>query len=109
MLGFGGHFLTKGRRYSVTFQLLRGTRVTYRRNEDHDQAATVHTADHHNEETTLIIGVLTFAGVGWRTNGDALLANTAAAQARARQQAGREELAHEHATTRNAVTTPAAA
>ncbi|GAB4105111.1 hypothetical protein GCM10028790_41300 [Micromonospora taraxaci] len=36
MLGFGGHFLTKARRYSVTFGLLRDTRATYRRAEgDH--------------------------------------------------------------------------
>jgi hypothetical protein len=27
MLGFGGHFLTKGRRYSITFALLRGQRI----------------------------------------------------------------------------------
>ena len=33
MLGFGGHFLTKARRYSVTFGLLRDTRATYRRTE----------------------------------------------------------------------------
>ncbi|MET8350914.1 replication initiator [Micromonospora sp. NPDC005206] len=102
MLGFGGHFLTKARRYSVTFQLLRDTRVTYRRNDDQDQAdeqpGTVRAVD-HPDDTTLIVGTLTFAGVGWHTTGDALLANTAAAMARARQAAGREELAHELGTT----------
>jgi hypothetical protein len=101
MLGFGGHFLTKARRYSVTFQLLRDTRVVYRRHEDQDQATapgTVRAVD-HVEETTLIVGTLTFAGAGWHTGGDALLANTAAALARERQAAGREELAHEHGTT----------
>ena len=88
MLGFGGHFLTKARRYSITFQLLRDTRVTYRRAE-HDQAdadtGTIRTADHLDEETTLIVGTLTFAGAGWHTTGDALLANTAAALARSRR------------------------
>ena len=34
MLGFGGHFLTKARRYSVTFTALRQARVTYRRHHD---------------------------------------------------------------------------
>jgi hypothetical protein len=34
MLGFGGHFLTKARRYSLTFRLLRDSRTTYRRTED---------------------------------------------------------------------------
>ena len=97
MLGFGGHFLTKARRYSVTFQLLRDTRVTYRRHEHQEQKAG-HTRTDHTEETTLIIGTLTFAGTGWKTTGDALLANTAAALARARQTTGREELAHELST-----------
>jgi hypothetical protein len=100
MLGFGGHFLTKARHYSVTFTRLRDTRITYRRGQerDHDQAA-IRTADHLGEETTLTVGVLTFAGVGWHTTGDALLANTAAALARERRQAGHEELAHELGTT----------
>jgi len=100
MLGFGGHFLTKARRYSITFQLLRNTRVAFRRNTDQDQGADVIRAtDHLDEETTLIVGTLTFAGVGWHTGGDALLANTAAALARERQRIGREELAHEAAVS----------
>jgi len=94
MLGFGGHFLTKARRYSVTFRLLRDTRINFRRAEDQTDADTVRTVD-HLDETTLIVGVLTFAGVGWHNTGDALLANTAAAMARERQAVGREELAHE--------------
>ncbi|HEY3008753.1 MAG TPA: replication initiator [Micromonosporaceae bacterium] len=95
MLGFGGHFLTKGRRYSVTFSVLRSTRIAYRRTQDQEQApGSIRTADHLGEETTLVVGALTFAGIGWHTTGDALLANTAAAMARARQRAAREELAH---------------
>ncbi|MEU8252962.1 replication initiator [Micromonospora inaquosa] len=106
MLGFGGHFLTKARRYSVTFQLLRDTRVTFRRHEhEHEhqadeQPGTLRAVDHLDEDgTTLIVGTLTFAGVGWHTTGDALLANTAAAMARERRITGREELAHELGTT----------
>ncbi|MEV6377275.1 replication initiator [Micromonospora musae] len=100
MLGFGGHFLTKARRYSVTFQLLRDTRVNHRRSEDQEQGAggPIEAVD-HLDDTTLIVGTLTFAGVGWHTTGDALLANTAAALARERHATGREELAHELATT----------
>ncbi|WFE46355.1 replication initiator [Verrucosispora sp. WMMD1129] len=112
MLGFGGHFLTKGRRYSVTFQLLRDTRVSFRRHEHHDQAdeqpGALRAVDHLDDDTTLIVGTLTFAGVGWHTTGDALLAATAAAMARERRTAGREELAHELGTT-PAGTAPAAA
>ncbi len=76
MLGFGGHFLTKSRRYSVTFRLLRDNRVIWRRTVDHD------------DETTLVVANLTYAGAGWRTLGDALLANTAAAIARERHRVG---------------------
>ncbi|MEW2376784.1 replication initiator [Micromonospora sp. NPDC047812] len=107
MLGFGGHFLTKARRYSVTFQLLRDTRAAFRRHEDQDHAHPGRQlVDEHHDDTTLIVGTLTFAGVGWHTTGDALLANTAAAMARERRTTGREELAHELGTT-PAGTTPA--
>jgi hypothetical protein len=93
MLGFGGHFLTKARRYSITFTALRTARIFYQRTQT---TATEHgpirTADHTNEETTLIIGNFYYAGTGWKTTGDALLANTAADQARRRRAAGREEM-----------------
>jgi hypothetical protein len=81
MLGFGGHFLTKSRRYSITFRILRENRVVYRRQAEVEQ---------HEEETTLV-ATLTYAGSGWRTTGDALLANTSAAMARERQYVGRLE------------------
>ncbi|MFJ6163910.1 replication initiator [Micromonospora orduensis] len=83
MLGFGGHFLTKARRYSVTFGLLRDTRAAYRRTEDDEPADTV------------TVGTLTYIGSGWLSEGDALLANTAARQRRESSRIGREELAHE--------------
>jgi hypothetical protein len=110
MLGFGGHFLTKARRYSVTFGHLRENRAVYRRTE-HLGAPddTIRPADYGTEETTLVVGALTFTGIGWRTFGDALLANTVAAMARARHAAGREEIAHEIGTALTAGTQPAAA
>ena len=33
MLGFGGHFLAEGRRYSITSHTLRVARITYQRAE----------------------------------------------------------------------------
>jgi hypothetical protein len=95
--GFAGHFLTKTRRRVVRFATLRDTRIVYRRTEDQapTDPGTVRAVDHQGEETTLIVGTLSFAGVGWHNNGDALLANTAAAMARARHEIGREELGHE--------------
>jgi hypothetical protein len=85
MLGFGGHFLTKSRRYSLTFKVLRDNRVIWRRTVDVDTAAD------HEEETTLLVATLEYVGAGWNTLGDALLANTAAALARERQRVGRIE------------------
>ena len=86
MLGFRGHFITKSRRYSVTFKLLRTARADWRRRQ-------YRTADHVAEETTLVVGLLSYAGSGWRTNGDALLALTAAAKAREHDRIAREEIA----------------
>ena len=40
---------------------------------------------------------LSYTGTGWHTTGDALLANTAADQARKRREAGRNQLASEYA------------
>ena len=110
MLGYGGHFLTKARRWSITFQLLRDIRTIHRRHEHppHSQPATLRAIDHDQRDTTLLVGVLTFAGAGWRTLGDALLANTAAALARERHAIAREELTHELTTTARASTVLAA-
>ncbi|MHB1596749.1 MAG: replication initiator [Streptosporangiaceae bacterium] len=98
MLGFGGHLLTKGRRYSITFRVLRQARVLYRRTEttgpEHEHIGIDGSRD---LPTTLIVGNLTYGGTGWKTSGDALLANTAADLARRRRQIGREEINHESA------------
>ncbi|GAB3339843.1 hypothetical protein GCM10027452_12720 [Micromonospora halotolerans] len=83
MLGYGGHFLTKARRYSVTFALLRDTPANYRRTDDDESADTI------------TVGTRTYIGSGWLTEGDALLANTAARQRRESRRIGREELAYE--------------
>src|SRR5487761_1744870 len=100
MLGFGGHFFTKSSHYSLTFADLRQARIPYRRRKDTGpEHQPIRTADHTDEETTLIVGTLSYAGTGWRTTGDALLANTAADQARKRREAGHEELAHEYNST----------
>ena len=97
MLGFGGHFLTKARRYSLRFADLRQARITYRRSHDTGPSnGPIRAADHTEEETTVVLGTFTYAGTGWRTTGDALLANTAADQARKRRQAGHDELTDEY-------------
>ncbi|TDD22093.1 plasmid replication initiator protein [Actinomadura sp. KC06] len=98
MLGFGGHFLTKARHYSLTFAALRAARIHYRRTQpqgpEHSDER-IQRQDDLDTETTIVLARLSYVGTGWKTTGDALLANTAADQARRRHQAGREELAHE--------------
>ena len=94
MLGFGGHFLTKARRYSVTFTALRQARVAYRRHHDTGpDYAPIECQEEVDTESTAIVVRLSYAGTGWRTFGDALLANTAADQARKRRDTARDALA----------------
>jgi hypothetical protein len=84
MLGFGGHFLTKSRTYSITFTLLRNNRIVYRRTANPGPSTT--DAKAPREETTLVVNFLQFVGAGWRTPADAMLANTSATLAREHQQ-----------------------
>ena len=98
MLGFGGHFLTKARRYSVTLTALRQARITYRRQQDTGpDYQPLRTQDAADPQTTIILATLSYAGTGWHATGDALLANTAADQARKRREAGHDQLASEYA------------
>jgi hypothetical protein len=86
MLGFGGHFLTKSRRYSVTFRILREARIEWQRTEN-----STPEPDMAAEETIRVVNILQFAGAGWHTSGDAMLANSAAARAREYAKVAREE------------------
>jgi hypothetical protein len=99
MLGFGGHFLTKARRYSVTLTALRQARITYRRS--HDDTGPEHGLFHDHDAadggTLLVLIRLSYVATGWHTSGDALLANTAADQARKRRETAREEIASYYA------------
>ena len=92
MLGFGGHFATKSRRYSTTLGALRRARHDWRRDRQARLDARFHDGDGSGETTTLLVGTLTFAGSGWHTTGDALLATTAAAHAREHRTHIRQEL-----------------
>jgi hypothetical protein len=89
MLGFGGHFLTKSRYYSVTFRVLREARAVWQR--------TVNTTGPGHEvpaeqPTVLVVNFLDFIGAGWLTSGDAILANTSAVMARERREAAKDAL-----------------
>ena len=84
MLGFRGHFATKSRRYSTTLRALRTARVTWQRRQ--------HRTAEHCEDTTLVVGRLTYVGTGWRSTGDEFLALSAAARAREHRRIAREEM-----------------
>ena len=93
MLGFGGHFATKSRRYSTTHKQLRAVRREYQRStradwRDHHRDDSWSTTD---DDTTLIVCDLTLAGIGWNTTADAQLATAAAARAREHRALAREE------------------
>jgi hypothetical protein len=90
VLGFGGHFLTKSRRYGITFTYLRDERLAFVRTAT---AGPESDGQADEQPTTLVVNFLQFVGAGWHTAGDAMLANTSAALARERQAAARTELA----------------
>jgi hypothetical protein len=100
--GYGGHISTKSRAFSVTLGHIRQQRAIWRATEGHP-----HTW--HDDQADLVIYQLGYHATGWITTGDALLANTAAAQARARHLAGLDALADELATTDRATGQPLAA
>jgi hypothetical protein len=87
MLGFRGHLATKSRRYSTTLGRLRQARRDYSRRRQlatgADQGAVLgEDQTGTDEETTLVVGLWRFAGMGWLTTGDAALAAASAARAR---------------------------
>src|SRR6185437_877793 len=85
MLGYRGHFATKSRRYSTTMRALRAARRNWkRRQHPHPQR--------QGDKTVIILTDLHWAGRGWRTSGDALLALSAAARAREHSRVAREEM-----------------
>jgi hypothetical protein len=82
MLGFGGHFLTKSRRYSVTFGQLRKARTEHRRAQHHPDGETDPWGRPLDDTVVLILTTWTVTGTGYRTNAEADLAMAAAARAR---------------------------
>ena len=84
MLGYRGHFATKSRRYSTTLRALRAARADYQRRQHPIPARG------HDDQAVITLTHLEWAGRGWRTTGDALLALSAAARAREHRQAARD-------------------
>jgi hypothetical protein len=77
MLGYGGHFTTKSRRYSLTFTHLRHARRDHQR-----QQARLRRGDPIEDTTPVLITSLQWAGLGWLTDADAQLATSIATRSR---------------------------
>jgi hypothetical protein len=82
MLGYGGHFLTKSQRYSVTFGQLRKARTAHRRAERHPDGEHDPWGRPLDETVVLVISTWTYAGTGYTALADSELALASAARAR---------------------------
>jgi hypothetical protein len=85
MLGFGGHCLTKSRRYSVTFGQLRRARTDHQRATRHPEGETDPWGRPVDDSVVLIVKAFEYAGTGHqcRASDGAALALASADQARA--------------------------
>ncbi len=82
MLGYSGHYLTKSRRYSVTFGQLRAARTQHRRAQRAPDGERDPWGRQLDERVVLVLANWSYTGTGYRTNGDEQLALAAAARAR---------------------------
>jgi hypothetical protein len=74
MLGYGGHFLTKSRAYSVTFGRLRADRIAFRRAQRYDPSQLDPWGRPVDETTVLFLGSWAYAGSGYAASDSHLLA-----------------------------------
>jgi hypothetical protein len=93
MLGFGGHFSSKSRRYSTTLGALRRARVAYaicrRRGDTLPLDAWGQPED---DQAVIVVASWRYLGRGYQSTGEAWLAASAAARAREARRIAREEL-----------------
>jgi hypothetical protein len=104
-LGFRGHFASKSRRYSITLAALRRARhraqilIADSRDSGRPLDLAALEADllaDDEDDTTLVIGHWTYAGAGWRTEAERVLALAAAARAREHAQWAATQFKHNH-------------
>lgn len=83
MLGYGGHFLTKSRRYSVAFSQLRQARTDHRKAQRHPGGQTDPWGRPLDDTVVLVLSAWTYDGPGHTIAPGAELALAAADRARA--------------------------
>jgi hypothetical protein len=93
MLGFGGHFSTKSRRYSTTLGALRRARVAYAmRRRRGDTLPLDAWGRPEDDQAVIVVASWSYLGRGYESTGEAWLAASAAARAREERRVAREEL-----------------
>jgi hypothetical protein len=93
MLGFGGHWSTKSRRYSTTFTVLRRARVAFaKRRRARDGVPLDAWGRPEDDQAAIVIASWMYVGSGYETEGERWLALAAAARAREQRKVAREEL-----------------
>jgi hypothetical protein len=93
MLGFGGHFSTKSRRYSTTLGALRRARVTYAIRRRRGDVLTLDAWGRpEDDQAVIVVASWTYLGRGYLSTGEAWLAASAAARAREARRIAKEEL-----------------
>jgi hypothetical protein len=93
MLGFGGHWSTKSRRYSTTFTVLRRARVAFaKRRRAKDGVPLDAWGRPEDDQAVIVVASWVYVGAGYDTEGERWLALSAAARAREQRAVAREEL-----------------
>jgi hypothetical protein len=93
MLGFGGHWSTKSRRYSTTFTVLRRARIAFARRRRASGGVPLDAWGRPEDDQALIVvASWVYVGAGYETEGERWLALSAAARAREQRRVAREEL-----------------
>jgi hypothetical protein len=93
MLGFGGHWSTKSRRYSTTMGALRRARVAFaKRRRARDGVPLDAFGRAEDDQAVIVFASWAYVGAGYATEGERWLALSAAARAREHRRITREEL-----------------
>jgi hypothetical protein len=93
MLGFGGHFSSKSRRYSTTLGVLRRARVAYAMRRRRGNTLPLDAWGRpEDDQAVIVVATWNYIGSGYQSTGEAWLAASAAARAREERRVAREEL-----------------
>jgi hypothetical protein len=93
MLGFGGHWSTKSRRYSTTMGALRRARVTFAKRRGARDGVPLDAWDRpEDDQAVIVLATWRYVASGYATEGERWLALSAAAGAREQRRVAWEEL-----------------